>query len=142
MSANIFSSLSGSYNYVNDMSNLLSDYSSLKNGSYGSLMKSYVKKVGNQNALDAYRKTGSTASVEAPVKEESQSPKTKTVKTVSEMTKEAAATTTKKTDSTVNTADKYEKLKSNWLDNQLKQYDKDATKTTAADTSVSFDATV
>ena len=111
MSANIFSSLSGSYNYVNDMSNLLSDYSSIKNGSYGSLMKSYVKKVGNQNALDAYRKTGSTASVESSVKEEPKS--SKTVKTVSEMTKEAAATTTKKTDSTVNTADKYEKLKSN-----------------------------
>ncbi|RKM54122.1 hypothetical protein D6853_14385 [Butyrivibrio sp. X503] len=140
MSANIFSSLSGSYNYVNDMSNLVSDYSSIKNGSYGSLMKSYVKKVGNQNALDAYRKTGSTASVEAQEKETVKTPKT--VKTVSEMTKEAAATTTKKTDSTVNTADKYEKLKSNWLDNQLKQYDKDATKTTAADTSVSLDTTV
>ncbi|MBR4670989.1 MAG: hypothetical protein IKO84_10345 [Butyrivibrio sp.] len=140
MSANIFSSLSGSYNYVNDMSNLLSDYSSIKNGSYGSLMKSYVKKVGNQNALDAYRKTGSTASVESSVKEEPKS--SKTVKTVSEMTKEAAATTTKKTDSTVNTADKYEKLKSNWLDNQLKQYDKDANKTTTADTSVSLDTTV
>ena len=140
MSANIFSSLSGSYNYVNDMSNLLSDYSSIKNGSYGSLMKSYVNKVGNQNALDAYRKTGSTASVESSVKEEPKS--SKTVKTVSEMTKEAAATTTKKTDSTVNTADKYEKLKSNWLDNQLKQYDKDANKTTTADTSVSLDTTV
>ena len=140
MSANIFSSLSGSYNYVNDMSNLLSDYSSIKNGSYGSLMKSYVKKVGNQNALDAYRKTGSTASVESSVKEEPKS--SKTVKTVSEMTKEAAATTTKKTDSAVNTADKYEKLKSNWLDNQLKQYDKDANKTTTADTSVSLDTTV
>lgn len=142
MSANIFSSLSGSYNYINDMSNLVSDYSSIKNGSYGSLMKSYVKKVGNQNALDAYRKTGSTASVEAPAKEEAKTSKVKTVKTVSEMTKEAAATTTKKTDSSVNTADKYEKLKSQWLDDQLKQYDKEATKTTAANTSVSLDTTV
>jgi hypothetical protein len=105
-------------------------------------MKSYVKKVGNQNALDAYRKTGSTASVEAPVKEEAKTSRVKTVKTVSELTKEAAATTTKKTDSSVNTADKYEKLKSQWLDDQLKQYDKEATKTTAANTSVSLDTTI
>ena len=63
MSTNIFNSLSGSYNYMSDMSNLISDYASIKNGSYGSLMKSYVKKVGNQAALNAYRETGSTANV-------------------------------------------------------------------------------
>ncbi|MBR5943346.1 MAG: hypothetical protein IKZ94_00170 [Lachnospiraceae bacterium] len=148
MSANIFSSLSGSYNYVNDMSNLISDYSSIKNGSYGSLMKSYVGKVGNKNALDAYRTTGSTATVDAQKKETASTSKAtssssvKTVKTVAEMTKEAAATTTTKSDTTANTVDKYEKYKSNWLDNQLKQYDKDATKTTAADTSVALNTTI
>ena len=128
MSTNIFNSLSGSYNYMSDMNNLLSDYSSIKNGSYRSLMKSYVKKVGNQAALDAYRETGSTANV-----------------SVSDPDK---ATDSKKVTSTSNTkdtskvtADKYEKFKSNWLDNQLKQYEKDGSKTTAADTSVSIDTT-
>ncbi|MBR0165009.1 MAG: hypothetical protein IJQ12_10085 [Lachnospiraceae bacterium] len=32
----------------------------IKNGSYGKLLKAYVKKVGNKAALEAYRKTGST----------------------------------------------------------------------------------
>ena len=79
--ANIFSSLSGSYNYVNDMSNLLTDYSSIKSGAYGSLMKSYVKKVGNQNALNAYRETGSTT-----VATDSESATSATKKTVTHKT--------------------------------------------------------
>ena len=126
MGANIFSRLSGSYNYMSDMSNLLSDYSSIKNGSYGTLMKSYVKKVGNRAALDAYRETGSTANVSDPVKTAD--------------TKKAASTSSAK-DTTTISADKYEKYKSSWLDNQLKQYEKDGSKTTAADTSVSVDTT-
>ncbi|MBO6241169.1 MAG: hypothetical protein J6O61_10145 [Butyrivibrio sp.] len=121
--ADIFSSLSGSYNYVNDMSSLLTDYSSIKSGAYGSLLKSYVKKVGNKNALDAYRETGSTTT-------------TDTASTSTSSTQKASAT-----DTTV-TADKYAKYKSSWLDNQLKSYDKDANKTTAADTSVALDTTV
>ena len=60
MSTNFFSSLSGSFDYVSSMSGLLSDYSSIKSGAYGSLMKSYVNKVGNKAALNAYRETGST----------------------------------------------------------------------------------
>ena len=128
MSTNIFNSLSGSYNYMSDMSNLISDYSSIKNGSYGTLMKSYVKKVGNRAALDAYKETGSTAntSVSDPAKTTD--------------TKNAASTSGTK-DTTKVTSDKYEKFKSSWLDNQLKQYEKDGSKTTAADTSVSIDTT-
>ena len=53
MSTNFFSSLSGNFDYVSSMSGLLSDYSSIKNGSYGTLMKSYVNKVGNKAALNA-----------------------------------------------------------------------------------------
>ena len=128
MSTNIFNSLSGSYNYMSDMSNLISDYASIKNGSYGSLMKSYVKKVGNQAALDAYRETGSTANVSVS------DPDKKT-----DTSKVSSTTNNKNTDKV--TADKYEKFKSNWLDNQLKQYEKDGSKTTAADTSVSIDTT-
>ena len=128
MSTNIFNSLSGSYNYMSDMSNLISDYSSIKNGSYGTLMKSYVKKVGNRAALDAYKETGSTANV-------SVSDPAKTTDT------KKAATTSSTKDTTTISADKYEKYKSSWLDNQLKQYEKDGSKTTAADTSVSIDTT-
>ena len=61
MSTNFFSSLSGKFDYMSSMSGLIGDYASIKNGSYGSLMKSYVKKVGNKAALNAYRETGSTA---------------------------------------------------------------------------------
>ncbi|MEE3495638.1 MAG: hypothetical protein VZR06_10790 [Butyrivibrio sp.] len=128
MGTNIFNSLSGSYNYMSDMSNLISDYSSIKNGSYGTLMKSYVKKVGNRAALDAYKETGSTANV-------SVSDPAKTADT-----KKAASTSSTK-DTTKISADKYEKYKSSWLDNQLKQYEKDGSKTTAANTSVSVDTT-
>ena len=128
MGTNIFNSLSGSYNYMSDMSNLISDYSSIKNGSYGTLMKSYVKKVGNRAALDAYKETGSTANV-------SVSDPAKTADT-----KKAASTSNTK-DTTKISADKYEKYKSSWLDNQLKQYEKDGSKTTAANTSVSVDTT-
>lgn len=125
MSANIFSSLSGSYNYVNDMTSLIGDYSTIKSGAYGSLVKAYVKKVGNQNALNAYRETGST---------------TTAVESVT--TKKANTTATATTNASTVTADKYAKYKSSWLDDQLKQYDKDAQKTTAADTSVALDTTV
>ncbi len=128
MGINIFNSLSGSYNYISDMSNLISDYSSIKNGSYGTLMKSYVKKVGNRAALDAYKETGSTANV-------SVSDPAKTADT-----KKVASTSSTK-DTTKISADKYEKYKSSWLDNQLKQYEKDGSKTTAANTSVSVDTT-
>ena len=128
MGTNIFNSLSGSYNYMSDMSNLISDYSSIKNGSYGTLMKSYVKKVGNRAALDAYKETGSTANV-------SVSDPAKTADT-----KKTASTSSAK-DTTKISADKYEKYKSSWLDNQLKQYEKDGSKTTAANTSVSVDTT-
>ena len=60
MSTNFFSSLSGNFDYMSNMSGLIGDYASIKNGSYGSLMKSYVNKVGNKAALNAYRETGST----------------------------------------------------------------------------------
>ena len=148
MSANIFSSLSGSYNYVNDMSNLLGDYSTIKSGAYGSLVKAYVKKVGNQNALNAYRETGSTTTAVESVTTKKATSTAKKSNFVDSLGRAGADTTTKtedtkKTDTTSTvTADKYAKYKSSWLDDQLKQYDKDANKTTAADTSVALDTTV
>lgn len=42
------------------MSSLYGDYSQIKSGAYGSLLKSYVNKVGNKSALKAYQETGST----------------------------------------------------------------------------------
>ncbi len=129
MSTNFFSSLSGSYDYVSSMSSLLGDYSSIKNGSYGSLMKSYVNKVGNKAALNAYRETGSTTTATESV-------------TTGSTQKASSSSATSSTGKTTISTDKYEKMKSSWLDDQLKQYDKDASKTTAADTSVSMDTTI
>lgn len=128
MSTNFFSSLSGSFDYISSMSSLIGDYSSIKNGSYGSLMKSYVNKVGNKAALNAYRETGSTT--------------TGVENATSASTSKASSSTTTKTATASVSTSKYEKMKSSWLDDQLKQYDKDATKTTAAETSVSLDTTI
>jgi hypothetical protein len=111
------------------MSSLIGDYTSIKNGSYGSLMKSYVNKVGNKAALNAYRETGSTTTAV----ESATSGNTKSASSTASSTSSATAS--------ISTS-KYEKMKSSWLDDQLKQYDKDATKTTAAETSVSLDTTV
>ena len=44
----------------NSMTTLTLQRAQIQNGSYGKLMKAYVKKVGNKAALDAYRSTGST----------------------------------------------------------------------------------
>ena len=60
MSTNFFSSLSGKFDLNASMSSLYGDYSQITSGAYGSLLKSYVKKVGNGNALKAYQETGST----------------------------------------------------------------------------------
>lgn len=158
MSTNFFSSLSGQFDYNASMSSLLGDYNTIKSGAYGSLMKSYVGKVGNKAALKAYQETGSTTTGSDTATQ------TGSKKSVSKSNfldsyfseKSKAATSTKKTEtsaaaadtskdaaaSTTSAADKYAKYKSSWLDDQLKQYDKDANKTTAADTSVSMDTTI
>ncbi|MCR5558596.1 MAG: hypothetical protein K6F75_13685 [Butyrivibrio sp.] len=155
MSTNFFSSLSGNFDYVSSMSGLLSDYSSIKNGSYGTLMKSYVNKVGNKTALNAYRETGSTTTgVESATGTSSKSRSVSKSGFLDSYLKEATSTQDKsKTSESTSTAsstaatsttstDKYAKYKSSWLDDQLKQYDKDANKTTAADTSVAYDTTI
>jgi len=121
--ANIFSSLSGSYNYIDDLTSLLSDYSSIKSGAYGSLMKSYVNKVGNSAALKAYQETGSTA-------------------VASDDTSDSTSSTSSSTATASVSSKDYSKYKSTFLDDHLSQYTSDATKTTAADTSISYDTTV
>ena len=60
VSTNFFSSLNGKFDLNSSMSSLYGDYNQIKSGAYGSLMKSYVKKVGNKSALKAYQETGST----------------------------------------------------------------------------------
>ena len=149
MSTNFFSSLSGSFDYVSSMSGLLNDYSTIKSGAYGSLMKSYVNKVGNKAALNAYRETGSTTTGTESVTNSSYSKKTVSKSSFlddhlsnigkSSETKESTSTDSA---STAASTDKYAKYKSSWLDDQLKQYDKDANKTTAADTSVAMVTTI
>lgn len=146
MSTNFFSSLNGKFDLNSSMSSLYGDYNTIKSGAYGNLMKSYVGKVGNKAALDAYRETGSTTTGEVSTTSKKTSAsksgfldsyfaeKTQSKKAVAE-TKSADASTEAATD-------KYSKYKSSWLDNQLGQYDKDANKTTAADPSVSVDTTI
>ncbi len=158
MSTNFFSSLNGKFDLNSSMSSLYGDYSTIKSGAYGSLMKSYVNKVGNKNALNAYRETGSTTTATDSVTSGTSSKKTSasksnfldnyfaektaSAKKASSTSETASATEAASTTETTTTTDKYAKYKSSWLDDQLKQYDKDANKTTAADTSVSMDTTI
>lgn len=79
----LFSSLNGSYNAAANMSSVISQRSQIQNGSYGKLMKAYVKKVGNKTALNAYRSTGTTANSAsdlAPSKTESESASVSSIK--------------------------------------------------------------
>ena len=156
MSTNFFSSLSGSYDYVSSMSGLLSDYSTIKSGAYGSLMKAYVNKVGNKAALNAYRESGTTtAGVSSDVSSTKSGSSSKTSfldsyfndiknsgSTPKSSSKESSDSSSTTSSTATTTTDAYAKYKSSWLDDQLKQYDKDANKTTAADTSVSYDTTI
>ncbi len=146
MSTNFFSSLNGKFDLNSSMSSLYGDYSTIKSGAYGNLMKSYVGKVGNKAALDAYRETGSTTTGEtsATSKKSSASKSDFLDNYFAEKAQSTKKTDTetKSADTTAQATDKYAKYKSSWLDDQLKQYDKEANKTTAADTSVSVDTTI
>lgn len=159
MSTNFFSSLSGQFDLNASMSSLYGDYNTIKSGAYGSLMKAYVGKVGNKAALQNYKETGSaTASagttssakgtnfLDNYFKEKTEAAKvSSTAKTSTTDKTQATDKTSDTTDAaatTVSAADKYEKYKSSWLDDQLGQYNKDAAKTTAADTSVGLDTTI
>ena len=137
MSTNFFSSLSGNFDYMSSMSGLIGDYASIKNGSYGSLMKSYVNKVGNKAALNAYRETGSTT----VASDTSDSTSAITSSKTRDIPKSSFVDNIGGSKKSVST-DSYAKYKSSWLDDQLKKYDKVANKTTAADTSVSMDTTI
>ena len=154
MSTNFFSSLNGKFDLNASMSSLYGDYNTIKSGAYGTLMKSYVGKVGNKAALNAYKETGSTATASdasnlGTTKKTSSSKssfldsyfaeKSSSAKKTSTDTKTETATASA---DTATATDKYAKNRSTWLDDQLKQYDKDANKTTAADTSVSMDTTI
>ena len=145
MSTNFFSSLNGKFDLNSSMSSLYGDYSTIKSGAYGNLMKSYVGKVGNKAALDAYRETGSTTTGEVSTTSKKSSASksdfldsyfSEKSESLKKTSKEAAGA------ASADTTDKYSKYKSSWLDNQLGQYDKDANKTTAADPSVSVDTTI
>ncbi|MCR5671468.1 MAG: hypothetical protein K6G10_10720 [Butyrivibrio sp.] len=135
MSTNFFSSLSGKFDLNSSMSNLYGDYNTIKSGAYSTLMKSYVNKVGNKAALQAYQKDGTTATTGSKEVSENTYAKKSVVHKKNFLDDYGKGTDT-------DTGSKYEKYKSSWLDDQLKQYDKDATKTTAADTSVSVDTTI
>ena len=131
----MFSSMNGRYDAASSMSSLLGQRAQLQNGSYGRLMKAYVKKVGNGNALKAYQKNGSTVTDSAGLEK----PHRKSGSTVKDS---AALEKSHKTDSTATKAAKYAKLHSSWLDNQLKSYNSAAKPVTAADNSVAINTAV
>ena len=149
MSTNFFSSLNGKFDLNSSMSNLYGDYNTIKSGAYGSLMKSYVNKVGNKAALNAYRDSGSTTTGEVTSSKKSSASKTgfldgyfsEKSQSLKKTAKESVSSETASS-AEASSSDKYSKYKSSWLDSQLKQYDKDGGKTTAADPSVSVDTTI
>ena len=139
MSTNFFSSLSGNYDYMSSMSGLLGDYASIKNGSYGSLMKSYVNKVGNKAALNAYRETGSTTTAtDAATSTSSSASTTSTTKSSSSKPNFLDSHL-----SSVRSSGHYEKSETlQKLKETATQYDKDANKTTVANTPTEYDTTI
>lgn len=148
----MFSSMNGRYDAASSMSSLLGQRAQLQNGSYGRLMKAYVKKVGNGNALKAYQKNGSTvtdsAGLEKPHRKSGSTVKDsagleKSHKKGGSTVKDSASLEkSHKTDSTATKAAKYAKLHSSWLDNQLKSYNSAAKPVTAADNSVAINTAV
>ena len=106
----LLSSMSGSYNAASDMSSIISQRSQIQNGSYGKLMKAYVKKVGNKTALNAYRSTGTTAT------------------SASDLAPSNASSSTTTTSSTSKKALR----KSSFLDNHLSSIGKAQTSSTTA----------
>ena len=142
--SSLFSSMSGSYNAAADFSSIISQRSQIKNGSYGKLMKAYVNKVGNKTALDAYRKTGTTASASDVMTTKDTSEKTKkkgfldnhlsnigksgsSSSTASEKANTTSSSATNTTSSTSTTT-----KKTGFLDNHLSSIGKTKTSSTTA----------
>ncbi|WP_026488496.1 hypothetical protein [Butyrivibrio sp. XBB1001] len=142
MSTNFFSSLSGKFDYMSSMSGLIGDYASIKNGSYGSLMKSYVKKVGNKTALNAYRETGSTTTAVDNAANTSSSSATSSSKKSSSSSKTNfldSHLSNVKGSGSVYQSELLQKLKKQ---DETATYDKDGTKTQNADTTLGMDTTI
>lgn len=142
MSTNFFSSLSGKFDYMSSMSGLLGDYASIKNGSYGSLMKSYVKKVGNKAALNAYRETGSTTTGVESATSSSSTASTSPTKKSSSSSKTNfldSHLSSVKSSGSVYQSELLQKLKKQ---DETATYDKDGTKTQNADTTLGMDTTI
>ena len=134
----LFGSLNGSYNAMSSMNSLLRDYNTIKSGSYSKLMKSYVGKVGNKAALNAYQKDGTTVQNATEIAADK-----KTSSTSSSSGTSTASSSTAKSSSAASSASSYSKYRSSWLDNHLTQYSADATKKTdGADTAAAVDTAI
>ena len=112
--SSLFSSLSGSYNAAANMSSIISQRSQIQNGSYGKLMKAYVKKVGNKTALNAYRSTGTTAT------------------SATDLAPSNSSSGTSSSSSTVTSTKTSTSRKSGFLDNHLSSIGKTQTSSTTA----------
>ena len=142
MSTNFFSSLSGKFDYMSSMSGLIGDYASIKNGSYGSLMKSYVKKVGNKAALNAYRETGSTTTGVESATSSSSTASTSPTKKSSSSSKTNfidSHLSSVKSSGSVYQSELLQKLKKQ---DETATYDKDGTKASNPDTTLGMDTTI
>lgn len=145
----LFGSLNGSYNAMSSMSNILGNYNQIKSGQYSQLMKAYVDKVGNKEALNAYRTTGTTVQNAAEMSADKETSKTTksrgsswldenvgaSAKAAAAAAKEKAAATSSESTSSGSTTKSVSKYHNSFLDNRLASYDSDGAKKTTAETS-------
>lgn len=141
--SSLFSSMSGGYNAAADFSSIISQRSQIKSGSYGKLMKAYVNKVGNKTALDAYRKTGTTANANDIVSTKDAADKNKKKgfldnhlanigKTSSSTTTSSSSASSESKSSTSTTTTGTTTKKTGFLDNHLASIGKKQTSSTTS----------
>ena len=144
----LFGSLNGSYNAMAGMSSVIGNYNQIKSGQYSQLMKAYVNKVGNKEALHAYRTTGTTVQsateMAADSKGEKSSSSTDSAKSATKSRSSSwldnnVGYTAKANAAANKTVSKYHNT---FLDDHLSGYDSDGSKKTAGTTGSSVDTEV
>ncbi len=133
----LFSSMSGasstsSGNYLSNLSGMLSDYSSIKNGSYGKLVSAYYKKMNSEDTTksSSTEREKETKSAESKAKETEKKKYTAMAKNAKELQSDA--------EKLMDTSDKSSAYAKTWQDvtdengNTTKVYDYDANKAISA----------
>ena len=130
----LFSSMSGgskNTNYMSGLSSMLSDYSSIKNGSYGKLVSAYYKKIDSDSASSD--KTDKSSDSEKTATEKSQAAEKKQYSAISSNAKDVSSkieTLTKTGDGSV--FDKTWQTTKNEDGTEAKVFDYDSSKISSA----------